>query len=73
MLQSIVPGNGNAVKVLGKGPKDIEHALRLWKKNVKESNVIENLKSKMEYEKPTTKKRRLKNDAIRNRKRNERL
>lgn len=72
-LHSIVPGNGNAVKVLGSGKHDIEYALRAWKRNLKESDIINKVRSRMEYEKPTTKKRKAKNDAIRNKKRNERL
>jgi ribosomal protein S21 len=73
MLHSLVPGNGNSVKVLGSGRYDIEYALKLWKRNLKESDIVNELKSRMEYEKPTTKRRKAKNDAIRNRKRNERL
>lgn len=73
MLHSIVPGNGNAIKVLGSGKYDIEYALRLWKRNLKDSDIVSELRDRMEYNKPSVVKRKTKNDAIRNRKRNERL
>ena len=73
MLHSIVPGSGNAIKVLGSGKYDIEYALRLWKRNLKDSDIVSELRDRMEYNKPSVVKRKAKNDAIRNRKRNERL
>ena len=71
MRKSIVPGNGMAVKVLGSKPHDIEYALRIWKRKVKDSGVIEELRERMEYEKPTSKKRRLRNEAYRTARRNQ--
>ena len=69
MKSYVVPGNAMAVKVLGPKSYDIENALREWKTKMKESDIITRYRDKMEYEKPTSKRRRLKNDAIRNNKR----
>lgn len=69
-IKSIVPGNGMSVKVLGPKPQDIEYALRIWKRKVKDAGVVEDVRERMEYEKPKTKRRRLKNEAIRNARRN---
>jgi ribosomal protein S21 len=71
MRKSIVPGNGLAVKVLGSKPHDIEYALRVWKRKIKDAGVIENVRERMEYEKPKTKRRREKNEAIRSARRNQ--
>lgn len=71
MRKSLVPGNGMAVKVLGSKPHDIEFALRIWKRKVKDTGLMENVRERMEFEKPTTKKRRLRNAAIRNAGRNQ--
>lgn len=71
MKKSIVPGNGLSVKVLGSKPHDIEFALRLWKRKIKDSAVLDNFIERREYEKPTTKNRRLKNESTRNAKRNQ--
>jgi ribosomal protein S21 len=63
-IKPIVPGNGMAVKVLGPKPNDIEHALRSWKGKVKDNEIIEQYRDRQEYEKPTAKRRRLKDRAI---------
>jgi ribosomal protein S21 len=67
---SVVPGNGMAVRVLGNKKHDLDFALRLWKKKLKDSEIIDNLKTRREYEKPSVTKRRNKDEAIRNAKRN---
>lgn len=70
MKKSIVPGNGMAVKVLGSKPHHIEFALRLWKRTIKDTGLMEDVRSKMEFEKPSAKRKREKNEAIRSYKKN---
>lgn len=55
-------GHALGVKVIN---NNVEAALRKWKRLVKESGVIDEYKSRREYIKPTTKRRKQKNDAIR--------
>jgi ribosomal protein S21 len=59
--KSIVPGKSNSTKVIN---KDINFALRLWKKQLKSSDSIDKLKSLKEFEKPSITKRRQKQAAI---------
>ena len=59
--KSIVPGNSYSTKVVN---RDINFALRLWKKQVKSSDSINRLKSLQEFEKPSITKRRQKQIAI---------
>lgn len=58
--KSIVPGNTNSTKVVN---RDINFALRLWKKQVKTSGVLEVIKSKQEFEKSSVTKRKIKSSA----------
>jgi ribosomal protein S21 len=60
--EMVIVGKPNAVKVVN---NNIEAALRFWKKNMKESGKIEWIKENREYVKPTTKKRELRNQALR--------
>ena len=46
-------------------PEAFEKGLRMWKKQVKEAGVIQELKDKREYVKPSAKRRKQKADAIR--------
>ena len=69
-VKSIIPGNGMAVKVLGPKSYDIEQALRNWKGKVKDNEIVEQYRERKEYEKPTAKRRRLKDKAIFDAKRN---
>ncbi len=59
--KSIVPGNSNSTKVIN---RDINFALRLWKKQVKSSDSINKIRSLQEYEKPSITKRKNKQAAI---------
>jgi ribosomal protein S21 len=59
--KSIVPGNSFSTKVIN---KDINFALRSWKKQLKTSNTLDILKEKQEFEKPSVTKRKIKNSAI---------
>jgi len=59
--KSIVPGNSKSTKVIN---RDINFALRLWKKQVKSADSINKLKSLKEFEKPSITKRRQKQAAV---------
>tara|TARA_Y100000310_G_scaffold6855_1_gene7647 strand:- start:1222 stop:1461 length:240 start_codon:yes stop_codon:yes gene_type:complete len=52
--QSIIPGYGIGSKVVN---KDINFALRNWKRKLKNSNILLELKEKREYIKPSARKR----------------
>lgn len=53
---------GNTVEVRG---ENFEKAMRKFKKRVQESGLLNDLRSREFYEKPTTKRKRLKNLAKR--------
>ena len=59
--KSIVPGKSNSTKVIN---RDINFALRLWKKQIKSSDVLGKIKSLQEHEKPSITKRREKQNAV---------
>ncbi len=58
----IVPGKFKAAKVIN---GNIEAALKFWKRQVKESNVLQEVKDRKEFIKPSAVKRKQKMDAIR--------
>ena len=58
----IIPGRFKAAKVIN---GNIEAALKFWKRQVKESNVLQELKDRKEFIKPSAVKRKQKMDAIR--------
>ena len=58
----IVPGRFKAAKVIN---GNIEAALKFWKRQVKESNVLQEVKDRKEFIKPSAIKRKQKMDAIR--------
>tara|TARA_B100000963_G_scaffold50900_1_gene39018 strand:- start:973 stop:1221 length:249 start_codon:yes stop_codon:yes gene_type:complete len=60
--QMIVPGKFKAAKVIN---GNIEAALKFWKRQVKESNVLQEVKDRKEFIKPSAVKRKQKMDAIR--------
>lgn len=55
--QSIIPGNSASVSVIN---QDLSFALRLWKRKVKETGVLEHVKENRTYTKQSVKRR----DAI---------
>lgn len=57
-----IPGCATGVKVVN---GNIELALKVFKRKLKESGKLEELKDRKEYTKPTTKRRKQKKDAIR--------
>ena len=58
---SVIPGHGSAAAVVN---GDINFALSMWKRQLKEQNTINVLKSNKEYKKPTTVRREQRNNAI---------
>ena len=58
--KSIVPGNTHSTKVVN---RDINFALRLWKKQIKTSGTLDILKSKQEFEKSSVTQRKIKSAA----------
>ncbi len=59
--KSIIPGKTNSVKVIN---RDINFALRLWKKQLKNVDALNKIKNLKEFEKPSVVKRRQKQAAI---------
>ena len=58
----IIPGKFKAAKVVN---GNLEAALRFWKRQVKDSNVLQEVKDRREYIKPSARRRKQKQDAIR--------
>ena len=58
----IIPGRFKAAKVIN---GNIEAALKFWKRQVKESNVLQEVKDRKEFIKPSAVKSKQKMDAIR--------
>ena len=71
--QFFVPGNGLAVKVPDSNPGTLEKALRYLKRQLKDDNTMMRLKEKRYHEKPSSKRRKLKDEAIRNQRYQERV
>jgi ribosomal protein S21 len=59
--QSVVSGKSNAVKVVN---RDLNLALRIWKGNLKSSEILTELKERREYIKPSIIKRQQKAKAV---------
>jgi ribosomal protein S21 len=58
--QSIIPGNASAVSVVN---QDLGFAMRLWKRKVKTSEVLEKTKDRKEFTKPSVERRKQKQAA----------
>lgn len=58
-INTIVPGSMNSFKVT----EDLNFALRLWKKALKENNIVQELHERKFYTKPSTIKKRQKDSA----------
>ena len=56
--QAIVPGNTLAVKVPGSSREDLAYALKAWKRKIKSSGILEEVKERKEFIKPSVKKRK---------------
>ena len=60
-----LPGNPRGVKVPDNSPGALEKSLRYLKRQMKDADIIGNLRSKQEYIKPSAKRRKQMQDAIR--------
>lgn len=58
--EMIIVGKPNNVRVVN---GDVNSAIKLWKKNLKESGKLDILKEKKDYVKPSVLKRKQKTDA----------
>ena len=56
--QTIVPGNSLAVNVVGTQREDLGVALKVWKRKIKNSGILERIKDRKEFEKPSVRKRK---------------
>lgn len=56
--QTTVAGNPLAVNVVGTQREDLAFALKIWKRKVKSSEVLEKTKDRREFIKPSVKKRK---------------
>ena len=61
--QTIVPGHSLAVNVVGSAREDLAFALKIWKRKVKNSEVLEKTKDRKEFIKPSVKRRKQLQDA----------
>lgn len=59
--QSVIPGHANGAKVVN---RDINFALRIWKRKLKTSDILNDIKENREYIKPSISKRQQKIKAI---------
>lgn len=55
--KTIKPGNALAVTVLGPEREDVAYALKVWKRKVKNSNILEAVKDRKTFTKPSVKRR----------------
>ena len=60
----IVPGNALAVTVDGTGREDLAIALKTWKRKIKASGVLEAVKDRKEFIKPSVQQRTQKSKAV---------
>lgn len=56
--QTTVAGNPLAVNVIGTAREDLAFALKTWKRKIKTSGVLEKVKDRREFIKPSVKKRK---------------
>jgi len=61
--QTIVPGHSLAVNVVGSAREDLAFALKIWKRKVKNSEVLEKTKDRKEFIKGSVKRRKQLQDA----------
>ena len=59
--QSVIPGHATGAKVVN---RDINFAVRIWKRKLKTSDILNDLKENREYIKPSVSKRQQKIKAI---------
>lgn len=56
--QTTVAGNPLAVNVIGSAREDLAFALKVWKRKVKSSGILERIKDRKEFEKPSVRRRK---------------
>ena len=56
--QTIVPGNALSVNVVGNQREDLGFALKIWKRKINTSGILEKIKDRKEFEKPSVKRRK---------------
>ncbi len=61
----ILMGQPKGVKVPSEAPGDLEKALKVFKRQQKDQGTFDELRRRRYYDKPSAKKYRLKNEAIR--------
>jgi small subunit ribosomal protein S21 len=61
--KTILPGNPNGVAVLGPEREDIAFALKTFKRKVKSAGIIEKLRNRKEFTKPSVENRKMKQRA----------
>ena len=62
--QSITPGHALAVKVVGTTREDLSFALKIWKRKIKNSQILEKTRDLTEFIKPSVKKRQQHQAAV---------
>ena len=55
--KTIVPGNPNAVNVVGTQREDLAFALKAWKRKIKNSGILETVKDNKTFTKPSVARR----------------
>ena len=55
--KAIVPGHANAVSVQGSSREDLAHALKIFKRKMKSSEILEKIKDNKTFIKPCVKRR----------------
>ena len=68
-----VPGNGMAVKIPDAEPGTLEKGLRYLKRQLKDADTMMTLRDKRYYTKPSLKRRKQKEEAIRDQQYRERI
>jgi ribosomal protein S21 len=69
----VLPGVPSGVKVPGPTSGDLEKALKVFKRQMKDNEKLDEYRARREYTKPAAKKRKKMDDAIRAEKRRVRL
>jgi ribosomal protein S21 len=62
--QAIIPGNAMAIKVIGPSREDLGYAIKGWKRKVKNAGIIESVRDRKEFIKPSVKKRQQHQAAV---------
>jgi small subunit ribosomal protein S21 len=55
--KAIVPGHATAVNVVGTSREDFAHAMKIFKRKIKSSGILEKIKDNKTFIKPSVKRR----------------